>query len=53
MDQEQVKSIDPKKLRHIRVGDFTDSLRRIRRSVDAQTLAQYEKFQREFGEIRT
>ena len=53
MDQEQVKSIDPKKLRHISVKDFTDSLKRIRRSVDAQTLAQYEKFEREYGEIRT
>ncbi|XP_043229357.1 spastin-like [Amphibalanus amphitrite] len=52
MDQEQVKSIDPKKLRHINVNDFKDSLKRIRRSVDAQTLAQYEKFEREYGELR-
>ncbi|XP_037081064.1 spastin-like [Pollicipes pollicipes] len=53
MDQEEVKRIDPKKLRHISLDDFTDSLRRIRRSVDEQALAQYVKFGREFGELRS
>lgn len=48
---EEVKNMDPQKLRTIRENDFHNSFKRIRRSVAANSLAGYEKWSHEFGEL--
>lgn len=53
MDLEQVEQVDPRHVRPISVADFKDALKRVRRSVAAETLAQYDRFEREFGELRS
>jgi spastin len=51
LDFEQVKNMDPTKLRAITYEDFQNSLNRIRRSVATQSLAAYENWLREYGDV--
>ncbi|GAB6024464.1 hypothetical protein CHUAL_009623 [Chamberlinius hualienensis] len=53
MDTEQVKNANPDQVRNICFQDFVESLKRIRRSVTSQSLAAYEKWNREFGDVTT
>jgi spastin len=48
---EQVKNMDPTKLRPITYEDFQNSLNRIRRSVATQSLTAYETWLREYGDV--
>ncbi|XP_077102204.1 spastin isoform X2 [Siphateles boraxobius] len=47
---EQVRNISPSEMRDIRFSDFADSLKRIKRSVGPQTLDQYVRWNREYGD---
>uniref|UniRef100_A0A1Q3FXA4 Spastin n=1 Tax=Culex tarsalis TaxID=7177 RepID=A0A1Q3FXA4_CULTA len=51
LNVEQVKNMDPTKLRSIRESDFHNSLKRIRRSVAPNSLAAYEKWLQDFGDV--
>ncbi|GBN20302.1 Spastin [Araneus ventricosus] len=48
---EEVKSVDPRKMRTVSMADFTESLKRIRRSVATQSLAFYTQWNSEFGDV--
>lgn len=47
----EVKQVDANKVREIRMQDFLDSLRRIRRSVPEETLAKYFDWNRQYGDM--
>ncbi|XP_050970265.1 spastin isoform X3 [Labeo rohita] len=47
---EQVKSMPANEMRDIRFSDFVDSLKRIKRSVSPQTLDQYVRWNRDYGD---
>ncbi|XP_062536210.1 spastin isoform X3 [Armigeres subalbatus] len=51
LNVEEVKNMDPTKLRSIRENDFHNSLKRIRRSVASNSLAAYEKWLQDFGDV--
>lgn len=51
LNVEEVKNMDPTKLRSIRESDFHSSLKRIRRSVAPNSLAAYEKWLHDFGDV--
>ncbi|XP_065088272.1 spastin isoform X1 [Ochlerotatus camptorhynchus] len=51
LNVEEVKNMDPTKLRSIRESDFHSSLKRIRRSVAPSSLAAYEKWLHDFGDV--
>ncbi|KAG1650909.1 Spastin [Nymphon striatum] len=51
LDSEQVKNMDPKKMRNINLNDFIDSLKKIRRSVSHQTLHVYDQWNKDYGDI--
>ncbi|XP_035777854.1 spastin-like isoform X2 [Anopheles albimanus] len=51
LNVEEVKNMDPTKLRSIREDDFHNSLKRIRRSVAPHSLAAYEKWLQDFGDV--
>ncbi|XP_060525585.1 spastin isoform X2 [Cylas formicarius] len=51
LQPEQVKEMDPNSLRHITMGDFLESLKRIRRSVSPQSLVAYEKWSLQYGDV--
>ncbi|XP_052866122.1 spastin [Anopheles cruzii] len=51
LNVEEVKNMDPTKLRSIRESDFHNSLKRIRRSVAPHSLAAYEKWLQDFGDV--
>ncbi|XP_053680895.1 spastin [Anopheles nili] len=51
LNVEEVKNMDPTKLRSIRESDFHNSLKRIRRSVAPQSLVAYEKWLQDFGDV--
>ncbi|XP_049279721.1 spastin isoform X1 [Anopheles funestus] len=51
LNVEEVKNMDPTKLRSIRESDFHNSLKRIRRSVASHSLAAYEKWLQDFGDV--
>lgn len=47
----EVKEVDANKVREIRMLDFLDSLRRIRRSVPEETLAKYFDWNQQYGDM--
>ncbi|XP_051561298.1 spastin-like isoform X3 [Myxocyprinus asiaticus] len=47
---EQVRNMSANEMRNIRFSDFVDSLKRIKRSVSPQTLDQYVRWNREYGD---
>ncbi|XP_016429848.1 spastin isoform X2 [Sinocyclocheilus rhinocerous] len=47
---EQVRNIPAGEMRDIRFSDFVDSLKRIKRSVSPQTLDQYVRWNRQYGD---
>ncbi|XP_055945167.1 spastin-like [Argiope bruennichi] len=51
LNPEEVKSVDPRKMRTVSMADFTESLKRIRRSVATQSLAFYTQWNSEFGDV--
>jgi len=51
LNPEQVRCLDPSSVRNIMFQDFQDSLKRIRRSVSPHSLAMYEKWNLEFGDV--
>ncbi|XP_037047084.1 spastin isoform X2 [Bradysia coprophila] len=51
LNVEQVKNLHPNSLRAITENDFTNSLKRIRRSVAPHSLLAYEKWSEEYGDI--
>lgn len=51
LNTEQVRSLDPLRVRNITFQDFIESLKRIRRSVSQISLATYEKWNREYGDV--
>ncbi|XP_055698775.1 spastin isoform X2 [Phlebotomus papatasi] len=51
LNVEQVKNMDPTKVRSITEQDFMNSLKRIRRSVAPQSLTAYEKWSQDFGDV--
>ncbi|GFG28471.1 hypothetical protein Cfor_11366, partial [Coptotermes formosanus] len=51
LNPEQVRCLDPSSVRNIMFQDFQDSLKRIRRSVSPHSLAVYEKWNLEFGDV--
>ncbi|CAH1791434.1 unnamed protein product, partial [Owenia fusiformis] len=53
LDPDQVRQMDAKNIRNIRLSDFVDSVRKIRRSVPHDTLEKYEKWNQEYGDITT
>ncbi|CAH0395767.1 unnamed protein product [Bemisia tabaci] len=48
---DQVKNMDPCKVRKITFQDFVESLKRVRRSVSPSTLTAYEKWNQDYGDI--
>lgn len=48
---EEVRCLDPSGVRNINFKDFLDSLKRIRRSVSPLSLAAYEKWNLEYGDV--
>ncbi|CAK9813250.1 spas [Anthophora quadrimaculata] len=51
LNPDQVKELDLNSVRNITMQDFRDSLKRIRRSVSPASLAAYEKWSFEYGDI--
>ncbi|XP_015511618.1 spastin isoform X2 [Neodiprion lecontei] len=51
LNPEQVKELDLNLVRNITMQDFVDSLKRIRRSVSPTSLAAYEKWSLEYGDV--
>ncbi|XP_063992056.1 spastin isoform X2 [Diachasmimorpha longicaudata] len=51
LNPEQVKALDLNLVRNITMKDFLDSLKRIRRSVSPASLAGYEKWSLEYGDV--
>ncbi|GLH05705.1 Uncharacterized protein GBIM_11273 [Gryllus bimaculatus] len=51
LNPEQVRCLDPNKVRNINFQDFLDSLKRIRHSVSPNNLATYEKWNLEYGDV--
>ncbi|XP_073994220.1 spastin isoform X2 [Rhodnius prolixus] len=51
LNTEQVRNLDPLRVRQITFQDFTQSLNRIRRSVSASNLASYEKWNQMYGDV--
>ncbi|XP_058236088.1 spastin isoform X2 [Hemibagrus wyckioides] len=47
---EQVRNMDANEMRNIRFSDFTESLKKIKKSVSPQTLEQYTRWNREYGD---
>uniref|UniRef100_A0A8C9GUF4 Spastin n=1 Tax=Piliocolobus tephrosceles TaxID=591936 RepID=A0A8C9GUF4_9PRIM len=47
---EQVKNISASEMRNIRLSDFTESLKKIKRSVSPQTLEAYIRWNKDFGD---
>ncbi|XP_048052189.1 spastin isoform X2 [Megalobrama amblycephala] len=47
---DQVRNMEASEMRNIRFSDFVDSLKRIKRSVSPQTLDQYVRWNREYGD---
>ncbi|XP_064490254.1 spastin-like [Ornithodoros turicata] len=48
---DEVRSVDPKKMRNISLQDFVDSLKKVRRSVTSHSLEAFEKWNRDFGDV--
>ncbi|XP_053984566.1 spastin isoform X3 [Hylaeus anthracinus] len=51
LNPDQVKELDLNSVRNITMQDFRDSLKRIRRSVSPSSLAAYEKWSFEYGDV--
>ncbi|KAK9498151.1 hypothetical protein O3M35_004029 [Rhynocoris fuscipes] len=51
LNTEQVRNLDPLRVRAITFQDFMQSLSRIRRSVSASNVASYEKWNEEYGDV--
>lgn len=51
LNPEQVRCVDPKKMRNITVEDFVTSLKKVRCSVTSQSLEFYARWNQEFGDI--
>ncbi|KAH9380076.1 hypothetical protein HPB48_011165 [Haemaphysalis longicornis] len=51
LNPEQVRCVDPKKMRNITVEDFITSLKKVRCSVTSQSLEFYARWNQEFGDI--
>lgn len=51
LDMEQVKDLSLNAVRNITLQDFVDSLKRIRKSVSPGSLAAYEKWSLEYGDV--
>lgn len=51
LNPEQVRCVDPKKMRNITLEDFMMSLKKVRCSVSSQSLEFYERWNQEFGDI--
>lgn len=51
IDVEQVRNVNPKEIRPITEQDFVNSLKRIRRSVATASVAAYEKWAKDFGDV--
>ncbi|CAG5135741.1 unnamed protein product [Candidula unifasciata] len=49
----EVKAMDANRVRPININDFRESLKKIRRSVPLDTIARYEEWNREYGDITT
>ncbi|XP_012643833.1 spastin isoform X3 [Microcebus murinus] len=47
---EQVKNMSANEMRNIRLSDFTESLKKIKRSVSPQTLEAYIRWNKDFGD---
>ncbi|XP_070180841.1 spastin-like isoform X2 [Littorina saxatilis] len=47
----EVRSVDANKVRDIKMSDFLEAVKRIRRSVPMETLVKYEQWNREYGDI--
>ncbi|XP_055981436.1 spastin isoform X4 [Sorex fumeus] len=47
---EQVKNMSASEMRNIRLADFTESLKKIKRSVSPQTLEAYVRWNKDFGD---
>ncbi|MBN3292816.1 SPAST protein, partial [Polypterus senegalus] len=50
---EQVKNMSANEMRNITFGDFTESLKKIKRSVSPQTLNAYMKWNKDYGDTTT
>lgn len=51
LDMEQVKDLSLNSMRNITLQDFLDSLKKIRKSVSPGSLAAYEKWSSEYGDV--
>lgn len=51
LNPDQVKELDLNSVRNITMQDFRDSLKRIRRSVSPASLAAYEKWNFDYGDV--
>ncbi|MCL4145603.1 UNVERIFIED_CONTAM: hypothetical protein GTU68_020102 [Idotea baltica] len=53
LNPEELVSCNPSDVRGITLNDFKESLKKIRKSVPESTLASYEKWNSEFGDVST
>jgi len=51
LNPDQVRNLDPTRVRNISFHDFTDSLKRIRRSVSPSSLVAYQKWNEDYGDV--
>lgn len=51
LDREELKAVEADQVRDIDLGDFLESLKRIRKSVSPQTLQTYANWSRDYGEV--
>jgi spastin len=51
LNPEEVRFMDPSNMRNIRLQDFIESLKRIRRSVAPLSLMHYEKWNADYGDV--
>ncbi|XP_059475167.1 spastin isoform X2 [Neocloeon triangulifer] len=51
LDPDQVRCMDPRFMRNIILKDFTESLKRIRKSVSPLSLVHYQKWNADYGDV--
>lgn len=51
LNAEQLRSLDPNNLRNISIHDFYASLKRVRNSLSLHSLAAYEKWNQQYGDV--
>ena len=53
LDPTEIKEMDPNRVRDIKLDDFLEALKKVRRSVAPETLQKYEAWNQQYGDITT